>query len=247
MSQYRARAYHPKLGRFTSEDPMLYDAGDYNLFRYCHNDPVDMTDPMGLLPVDVDSETNALIQTAASQNYQAQRGEFFLWQYFRQPMERAEYATTVLRDNQTFKKSLSKPYTDGKREGVNVQDTRGKTSLVYTHIHPNDSTSQVTGSHLSDHDVALAIATGKTVQVSTPGGTQDRYRPSDQATWQQRLDDGGRFERRDENGNWVFLPSGRDTKISADDVERMAARREDHELRQHRFNQPVSLFNGRPL
>jgi RHS repeat-associated protein len=46
--EYRARAYHPRLGRFTSEDPKLFDAGDYNLFRYCHNDPVDLTDPMGL-------------------------------------------------------------------------------------------------------------------------------------------------------------------------------------------------------
>jgi hypothetical protein len=36
-----------KLGRFMSEDPKLFDAGDYNLFRYCHNDPVDFTDPMG--------------------------------------------------------------------------------------------------------------------------------------------------------------------------------------------------------
>jgi len=46
--EYRARAYNPQLGRFMSEDPKLFDAGDYNLFRYCHNDPVDMTDPMGL-------------------------------------------------------------------------------------------------------------------------------------------------------------------------------------------------------
>src|SRR5262249_37946600 len=46
--EYRARAYHPSLGRFTSEDPKLFDAGDYNLFRYCHNDPIDFTDPMGL-------------------------------------------------------------------------------------------------------------------------------------------------------------------------------------------------------
>ena len=41
------RAYHPSLGRFMSEDPKLFDAGDYNLFRYCHNDPIDHTDPMG--------------------------------------------------------------------------------------------------------------------------------------------------------------------------------------------------------
>ena len=46
--EYRARFYHPLLGRFMSEDPKLFDAGDYNLFRYCHNDPEDLTDPMGL-------------------------------------------------------------------------------------------------------------------------------------------------------------------------------------------------------
>jgi RHS repeat-associated protein len=52
--EYRARAYHPGLGRFMSEDPKLFDAGDYNLFRYCHNDPIDFTDPMGLEEVDVE-------------------------------------------------------------------------------------------------------------------------------------------------------------------------------------------------
>jgi RHS repeat-associated protein len=46
--EYRARAYNAKLGRFMSEDPKLFDAGDYNLFRYCHNDPMDNVDPMGL-------------------------------------------------------------------------------------------------------------------------------------------------------------------------------------------------------
>ncbi len=45
--EYRARAYHPSLGRFMSEDPKLFDAGDYNLFRYCHNDSVDFTNSMG--------------------------------------------------------------------------------------------------------------------------------------------------------------------------------------------------------
>jgi hypothetical protein len=31
-----------------SEDPKGFDAGDYNLYRYCSNDPLDHTDPMGL-------------------------------------------------------------------------------------------------------------------------------------------------------------------------------------------------------
>ena len=46
--EYRARAYHPGLGRFMSEDPKGFDAGDYNWYRYCANDPLDKTDPMGL-------------------------------------------------------------------------------------------------------------------------------------------------------------------------------------------------------
>ena len=45
--EYRNRAYHPGLGRFTSEDPMGFAAGDLNLFRYCKNDPLDLTDPTG--------------------------------------------------------------------------------------------------------------------------------------------------------------------------------------------------------
>lgn len=47
--EYRARGYHPGLGRFLSEDPKGFDAGDYNLFRYCGNDPLDKVDPMGLV------------------------------------------------------------------------------------------------------------------------------------------------------------------------------------------------------
>jgi RHS repeat-associated protein len=61
--EYRARAYNPTLGRFMSEDPKLFDAGDYNLFRYCHNDPLDLTDPMGLSDIIVEIiRTGAAVQ-----------------------------------------------------------------------------------------------------------------------------------------------------------------------------------------
>src|SRR5205823_2766058 len=56
--EYRARAYHPGLGRFTGEDPKGFEAGDYNLFRYCHNDPEDLTDPMGLAANIPDEDTD---------------------------------------------------------------------------------------------------------------------------------------------------------------------------------------------
>ena len=41
--------YQPELGRFMQPDPKHFTAGDYNLYRYCHNDPVNLSDPTGLI------------------------------------------------------------------------------------------------------------------------------------------------------------------------------------------------------
>jgi RHS repeat-associated protein len=48
LYDYRARMYQPELGRFLQPDPQEFTAGDYNLYRYCHNDPVNRSDPTGL-------------------------------------------------------------------------------------------------------------------------------------------------------------------------------------------------------
>jgi len=48
LYDYRARMYQPELGRFMQPDPKEFGAGDYNLYRYCHNDPVNRSDPSGL-------------------------------------------------------------------------------------------------------------------------------------------------------------------------------------------------------
>jgi RHS repeat-associated protein len=45
---YRHRFYHPEVGRFLQTDPTGFDGGDMNLFRYCGDDPVDISDPTGL-------------------------------------------------------------------------------------------------------------------------------------------------------------------------------------------------------
>jgi RHS repeat-associated protein len=51
LYDYRARMYQPELGRFMQPDPKEFGAGDYNLYRYCHNDPVNKSDPTGLDPL----------------------------------------------------------------------------------------------------------------------------------------------------------------------------------------------------
>ena len=44
---YRARHYHPGIGRFLQRDPVGYSA-DNNLYRYVNNSPVNWADPFGL-------------------------------------------------------------------------------------------------------------------------------------------------------------------------------------------------------
>ena len=45
----RAPYLDQKDGRWTTRDPLGFDAGDANLYRYIRNDPTNATDPLGLL------------------------------------------------------------------------------------------------------------------------------------------------------------------------------------------------------
>jgi RHS repeat-associated protein len=44
---YRARYYDPGIGRFISEDPLGFEAGEVNFYAYVGNDPVNANDPSG--------------------------------------------------------------------------------------------------------------------------------------------------------------------------------------------------------
>jgi RHS repeat-associated protein len=48
LANYKARWYQPTLGRFLQNDPVRFDAGDINLYRYCFNDPINHVDPDGM-------------------------------------------------------------------------------------------------------------------------------------------------------------------------------------------------------
>ena len=49
LYHYKARAYDPGIGRFLQTDPIGY-ASDINAYAYVGNDPINFTDPTGLVP-----------------------------------------------------------------------------------------------------------------------------------------------------------------------------------------------------
>jgi len=48
LVHFGKRDYDPSVGRWTAKDPILFGAGDPNLYRYAGGDPVNLIDPSGL-------------------------------------------------------------------------------------------------------------------------------------------------------------------------------------------------------
>ncbi|QDT07270.1 putative deoxyribonuclease RhsB [Rubripirellula lacrimiformis] len=60
---YRARYYDPANGQFISQDPIGFNAGDSNLYRYVGNSPTNATDPTGLVLVAFEGTGNSDLNT----------------------------------------------------------------------------------------------------------------------------------------------------------------------------------------
>ncbi len=89
LSQYRLRFYDPSVGRFISEDPIHFESGDINFYRYVYNSPANMVDPLGLwglenlpdpmLDVLADAPEGAMDYLDTAGNYAAGMGDTLSW------------------------------------------------------------------------------------------------------------------------------------------------------------------------
>jgi len=51
LVRFGARDYDPNVGRWTAKDPILFFSGNRNLYGYVLNNPINFTDPSGLIKV----------------------------------------------------------------------------------------------------------------------------------------------------------------------------------------------------
>ena len=65
LYHYRARQYDPETGKFLQEDPIWFEAGDLNIYRYVINNPLRYTDPSGLTQAAEDASTRTIGAGAA--------------------------------------------------------------------------------------------------------------------------------------------------------------------------------------
>ena len=124
MYNARARYYSAELGRFLQNDPIRFDGGDLNLYRYCRNNPVNRTDASGLSDtLDDEYEKD---EVAKQEEARSEQGDGFA------TMDEAGYAASV------EAKGLTRADPDSLEYGGEVYsyDDNGTTKYGYTAPRP---------------------------------------------------------------------------------------------------------------
>jgi RHS repeat-associated protein len=58
LVRFGARDNEPRIGRWTAKDPIGFQGGDFNLYGYALDDPVNLNDPDGRITLHIGTDTN---------------------------------------------------------------------------------------------------------------------------------------------------------------------------------------------
>ncbi|MCF6244408.1 MAG: RHS repeat-associated core domain-containing protein, partial [Sulfurovum sp.] len=107
---YRARYYDPTTQRFLSRDPIEFEAGDFNFYRYVGNDPVNCVDPSGLWSFDI---SNGLKFTKAEKEVTRHAVEIGIWDAYKGAKIGED---TISKVDHLIKKGILKYPVDGEAD-----------------------------------------------------------------------------------------------------------------------------------
>ena len=162
---YRSRYYDPTVGRFLSEDSLGFSSGDFNLYRYALNNPVNFVDPYGFKPGDKFDSPDAAVKDA------------FAYINPSSIADSREYGGWIHKDADG-KYHYSEP-TKGTKDGLaNIPDAAA-TDVAWYHTHgsadpgyDNENFSGATG------DKGYSDALNKVGWLATPAGAIKKYDPA---------------------------------------------------------------------
>jgi RHS repeat-associated protein len=184
LYDYRARMYQPELGRFLQPDPKHFAAGDYNLYRYCHNDPINKSDPTGLASTEIiakivkflrgvkDSEkTVAEVKTMKDAVRALKEGEdvrFKSEKLAREGAKQAGEGKTPIKETDRF----GKHYHDAERRGGHALFGSAGVATIRDALPPNASSFERGGAAVLDFFNPILIINdvielGKSVPITT--------------------------------------------------------------------------------
>jgi RHS repeat-associated protein len=143
---YRARYYDPTIGRFITPDPIGFAGGDTNFYRYVGNDPVNFTDPSGLLG-------NGIVQNYSQNALSSQQGT----QRFG-----GQTLADALRSSTNRQNTSSRP-----TDGVMVRNTQPEVQQV-THGYFYDHEGKFLGNNGTENVVYAADAKASSTEYTNP-------------------------------------------------------------------------------
>jgi RHS repeat-associated protein len=174
----RGRYYDATTGRWISQDPLGFDAGDSNLYRYLNNAPTGGTDPSGLQELDragflrgnavkrIGDETTYIYKSSEFAIKGGPGSNYKVFVYFGSnagfkrkdgnTITKAAQITVQISQNE----HLGPPTNDFKKNGPGIVLLQLGDTTVY------DSYDVKTGK------VGKAVLTGKTIPVELAGGDQ---------------------------------------------------------------------------